>query len=96
MPDLAIHCAAGLACLSNVQPTGGSGQCGQSANPAVAKVRELTPGNTHLHNWLDMARERIAFQGLPARICWRVFVAVSIRMSIWPPAKSCIAGPEPR
>ncbi|MER8907589.1 urocanate hydratase [Mesorhizobium sp. M0854] len=35
-----------------------------------AKVREVTPGNTHLHNWLDMARERIAFQGLPARICW--------------------------
>ncbi|RWC54124.1 urocanate hydratase [Mesorhizobium sp.] len=35
-----------------------------------AKVRELTPGNTHLHDWLDMARERIAFQGLPARICW--------------------------
>ncbi|MGX9116175.1 urocanate hydratase [Mesorhizobium sp. BHbsci] len=35
-----------------------------------ARVRELTPGNTHLHNWLDMARERIAFQGLPARICW--------------------------
>ncbi|WP_137390970.1 urocanate hydratase [Rhodoligotrophos defluvii] len=35
-----------------------------------AKVRELTPGNTQLHNWLDMARERIAFQGLPARICW--------------------------
>jgi len=35
-----------------------------------ARVKELTPGNTHLHNWLDMARERIAFQGLPARICW--------------------------
>ena len=35
-----------------------------------AKVKELTPGNTHLHNWLDMARERIEFQGLPARICW--------------------------
>jgi urocanate hydratase len=35
-----------------------------------AKVKELTPGNDHLHNWLDMARERIAFQGLPARICW--------------------------
>ncbi|MEO9337308.1 urocanate hydratase [Mesorhizobium sp. SB112] len=35
-----------------------------------AKVKELTPGNTHLHNWLDMARERIHFQGLPARICW--------------------------
>ncbi|MGV3548914.1 urocanate hydratase [Rhizobium sp.] len=34
------------------------------------KVKELTPGNTHLHNWLDMARERISFQGLPARICW--------------------------
>jgi urocanate hydratase len=35
-----------------------------------AKVKELTPGNTHLHHWLDMARERISFQGLPARICW--------------------------
>ena len=35
-----------------------------------AKVKELTPGNKHLHNWLDMARERIHFQGLPARICW--------------------------
>jgi urocanate hydratase len=33
-------------------------------------VRELTEGDTRLHNWLDMARERIAFQGLPARICW--------------------------
>ena len=35
-----------------------------------AKVKELLPDNTHLHNWLDMARERIHFQGLPARICW--------------------------
>jgi urocanate hydratase len=35
-----------------------------------AKVKELTPGNDHLHRWLDMAKERIAFQGLPARICW--------------------------
>ncbi|MCP5071768.1 MAG: urocanate hydratase [Rhodobacteraceae bacterium] len=35
-----------------------------------AKMKELFPDNTHLHNWLDMARERIAFQGLPARICW--------------------------
>ncbi|WP_233868914.1 urocanate hydratase [Paraburkholderia adhaesiva] len=35
-----------------------------------AKVKELIPDDTHLHNWLDMARERIAFQGLPARICW--------------------------
>ncbi|MGB0438926.1 MAG: urocanate hydratase [Paracoccaceae bacterium] len=33
-------------------------------------MKELFPENTHLHNWLDMARERIAFQGLPARICW--------------------------
>ena len=35
-----------------------------------AKVKELIPDDQHLHNWLDMARERIAFQGLPARICW--------------------------
>ena len=35
-----------------------------------AKVKELMPDDRHLHNWLDMARERIQFQGLPARICW--------------------------
>lgn len=35
-----------------------------------AKVKELLPDDAHLHNWLDMARERIHFQGLPARICW--------------------------
>ncbi|MEA2664050.1 MAG: urocanate hydratase [Candidatus Eremiobacteraeota bacterium] len=35
-----------------------------------AKVKELLPHDAHLHRWLDMARERIAFQGLPARICW--------------------------
>jgi urocanate hydratase len=35
-----------------------------------AKVKELLPDDAHLHNWLDMARERIQFQGLPARICW--------------------------
>jgi urocanate hydratase len=35
-----------------------------------AKVRELIPDDPHLHRWLNMARERIAFQGLPARICW--------------------------
>jgi urocanate hydratase len=35
-----------------------------------AKVKELIPDNPHLHNWLDMARRRIKFQGLPARICW--------------------------
>jgi urocanate hydratase len=33
-------------------------------------VKELMPDDKHLHNWLDMARERISFQGLPARICW--------------------------
>ena len=35
-----------------------------------AKVKELIPNDPHLHKWLDMARERISFQGLPARICW--------------------------
>jgi urocanate hydratase len=35
-----------------------------------AKVKELLPDNKHLHHWLDMARARIRFQGLPARICW--------------------------
>ena len=35
-----------------------------------AKVKELIPDDPHLHNWLDLARKRIAFQGLPARICW--------------------------
>ena len=35
-----------------------------------AKVKELMPDAPHLHRWLDMARERIQFQGLPARICW--------------------------
>jgi urocanate hydratase len=35
-----------------------------------AKIKELFPNNKHVHHWLDMARERIAFQGLPARICW--------------------------
>lgn len=34
------------------------------------KIKELFPDNSHTHRWLDMARERIAFQGLPARICW--------------------------
>ena len=35
-----------------------------------AKVKELIPNDRHLHTWLDMARRRIRFQGLPARICW--------------------------
>ena len=34
------------------------------------KVKEMLPDNKHLHNWLDMAKERISVQGLPARICW--------------------------
>ena len=35
-----------------------------------ARVKALIPDDKHLHNWLDMAKERIHFQGLPARICW--------------------------
>jgi urocanate hydratase len=35
-----------------------------------AKVKEVIPEDRHLHNWLDLAKERIKFQGLPARICW--------------------------
>ncbi|UZW59442.1 urocanate hydratase [Lysobacter enzymogenes] len=35
-----------------------------------AKVKEIIADDAHLHRWLDMARERISFQGLPARICW--------------------------
>ncbi|MCE1229520.1 MAG: urocanate hydratase [Firmicutes bacterium] len=35
-----------------------------------AKIKELFPENKHVHRWLDMAKERIKFQGLPARICW--------------------------
>ncbi len=49
--------------------------CAMSGDPediykTDARMKELFPENTHLHKWLDMARERIAFQGLPARICW--------------------------
>ena len=42
----------------------------RTSTAPTRKVKELIPDNPHLHNWLDMARERIAFQGLPARICW--------------------------
>ena len=35
-----------------------------------AKIKELFPENKHVHRWLDMAKERISFQGLPSRICW--------------------------
>ena len=42
----------------------------QDIHRTDAKMKELFPGDAHLHRWLDMAQERIAFQGLPARICW--------------------------
>ncbi|MFZ5539848.1 MAG: urocanate hydratase [Pseudomonadota bacterium] len=42
----------------------------QDISRTDAKIKELFPDNRHLHRWLDQARERIAFQGLPARICW--------------------------
>src|SRR3546814_10116648 len=41
-----------------------------SSDLTDAKVKELIPDDKHLHRWLDMAKERISFQGLPARICW--------------------------
>ena len=49
--------------------------CALSGDPADihatdAAMKRLFPENAHLHRWLDMAAERIAFQGLPARICW--------------------------
>ncbi len=43
---------------------------GQDIHRTDERVKELIPDDPHLHNWLDMARDRIAFQGLPARICW--------------------------
>src|SRR6476659_5851886 len=42
----------------------------EEINQTDAKVKELMPDDKHLHNWLDMAKARIKFQGLPARICW--------------------------
>ncbi len=42
----------------------------QDIDATDRKIKELFPDNLHTHRWLDMARERIAFQGLPARICW--------------------------
>ncbi len=42
----------------------------QGTSATDAKVKELIPDDPHLHQWLDMAHERIQFQGLPARICW--------------------------
>ena len=51
-------------------PLGGALRRPRGHPPDRRKVRELFPHDAHLHRWLDMARERIAFQGLPARICW--------------------------
>jgi urocanate hydratase len=42
----------------------------QDIRKTDAKMKELFPQDAHLHRWLDMAADRIAFQGLPARICW--------------------------
>jgi urocanate hydratase len=42
----------------------------QDIDRTDAKVKELIPDDPHLHRWLNLARERIRFQGLPARICW--------------------------
>ncbi len=42
----------------------------QDIHKTDAKIKQLFPDNHHVHRWLDMAAERIAFQGLPARICW--------------------------
>lgn len=42
----------------------------QDIHKTDRKIKELFPDNAHVHRWLDMAGERIAFQGLPARICW--------------------------
>jgi urocanate hydratase len=42
----------------------------QDIHRTDAKVKELIPGDAHLHRWLDMAQQRVRFQGLPARICW--------------------------
>jgi urocanate hydratase len=42
----------------------------EDINRTDAKVKELIPDDAHLHKWLEAARERIRFQGLPSRICW--------------------------
>jgi len=42
----------------------------QDIHKTDARLKQLFPDDRHLHRWLDMASERIAFQGLPARICW--------------------------
>lgn len=47
-----------------------------------AKMKELFPQDAHLHRWLDMAADRIAFQGLPARICW-IGLELSVTARVW-------------
>ncbi len=59
-----------------------------------AKVKEIIKDDQHLHHWLDMARERISFRGLPARICW---VGLSGgKSSVWRLTKWCAAAKSPR
>jgi urocanate hydratase len=55
------------------------------------RVRALLPGDAHLHRWLDLARERVAFQGLPARICW---VGVHDRVRLGLAFNEMVAGGE--
>ena len=56
-----------------------------------AKIKELFPENKHTHRWLDMARERIAFQGLPARICW-LGPGRARTWPAWPSTRWCRSG----
>lgn len=59
-----------------------------------ARVKEIVADDEHLHRWLDMARERINFRGLPARICW---VGLEWRQnSASPLTKWCAAAKSPR
>lgn len=59
-----------------------------------AKVKEIVAEDKHLHHWLDMARERIHFQGLPARICW-VGLGGGKNWG-WRSTKWCVAARYPR
>ena len=59
-----------LFCRAWALPVGGALRRSEDIYKTDAKVKELIPDDPHLHHWLDMARSRIHFQGLPARICW--------------------------
>jgi urocanate hydratase len=65
-PPMCGRCSAGHRAV----PLGGAVGDPEDIRKTDAKMKELFPDNKHLHRWLDMAGERIAFQGLPARICW--------------------------